>query len=49
MIKQLKVQQPSIKIDYEAFTFMGTLVEDILRLPKTLWSFFKNWSHKKPA
>lgn len=41
MIQQLKAQQPLLKIDYEAFTFMGTLVEDLLRLPKTLWNRMK--------
>ncbi|MFZ9139147.1 MAG: ferric reductase-like transmembrane domain-containing protein [Bacilli bacterium] len=43
IIKQIQTQQPKIKIDYEAFTFMGTLVEDILRIPKTIWQSLKKY------
>jgi len=42
LIKQIRRANPKVKIDYEAFTFMGTLVEDILRLPKTIRKLFKN-------
>ena len=40
LIKQIKVTNPHSKIDYEAFTFMGTLVDDLIRYIKLIWQFF---------
>jgi predicted ferric reductase len=39
LIKQIKASNPGIKIDYEAFTFMGTLVDDAVRYVKMIWQW----------
>lgn len=41
LIKQIKRANPKVKIDCEAFTFMGKLVEDMLKLPKTIFLLLK--------
>lgn len=40
LVKQIKKQNPSQAIDYEAFTFMGTLVDDLLRYAKKVLRLF---------
>ncbi len=46
LIKQIKVSNPGIKIDYEAFTFMGTIVDDVIRYLKLIVQFFFNQKNK---
>ena len=40
LVKQIKQRNPQQAIDYEALTFMGTLVEDFLRIGKKILSLF---------
>ena len=40
LVKQIKQRNPQQAIDYEAFTFMGTLVEDFLRIGKMFLRLF---------
>jgi predicted ferric reductase len=40
LVKQIKKNNPSQRIDYEAFTFMGTLVEDVFRYGKKILQLF---------
>ena len=39
LVKSIKKQHPDMPIDYEAFAFMGTIVEDALSLLKKVLSF----------